>query len=171
MLSLLGWGLALPACSQDKSAHPGRDPAYDQMLRVLYRETVPLMQPAELAARLQRAPQSVLLLDARTPAEYKVSHLAGARLVDFDHFEQADFSGLPRDRTVVVYCSVGYRSERVGERLQTLGFATVRNLYGGIFQWVNEGRPVFNAKGATTNIHPYSALWSSWLSRGKPVYE
>ncbi|UOQ70558.1 hypothetical protein [Hymenobacter cellulosilyticus] len=47
----------------------------------------------------------------------------------------------------------------------------MQNLYGGIFQWVNEGRPVYNQQGLTKNIHPYSALWSPWLSQGTKVYE
>lgn len=162
--------LALGACGQQRPAAPGRNAGYDRLLRTLYRETVPLVQPAALAASLQQAPDSVTVLDARTPAEYRVSHLAGARFVDFATFEQNTFAGLPRNRPVVVYCAVGYRSERVGERLLALGFRDVRNLYGGIFQWVNEGRPVVNAQGPTADVHPYSALWRPWLTRGRPVY-
>lgn len=166
------WLLALPACSQDKAVTGNRPVSnYDRMLRALYSESVPLVQPAQLAATLRKAPNQVLLLDTRTPAEYQVSHLQGARFVDFETFEKQDFKDLPRDKPVVVYCSVGYRSERVGERLKALGFKNVRNLYGGIFQWMNEGRPVLNAQGPTQNIHPYSALWGTWLQRGTQVYK
>jgi rhodanese-related sulfurtransferase len=169
---MVAWGLcALPACGQDKSVPETVSPAYRQMLRTLYRETVPVIQAAALADVLRAKPQQVLLLDTRTPAEYRVSHLQGARFVDFDSYEQADFAGISRQQTVVVYCSVGYRSERVGERLKALGFQDVRNLYGGIFQWVNEGRPVYNAAGPTRQIHPYSALWSGWLRQGELVYK
>ncbi|TGE20151.1 rhodanese-like domain-containing protein [Hymenobacter elongatus] len=163
------WLFTLSACGQDAPA--GQSPAYDQLLRTLYRETVPTVQPATLAQELRKSPSTILLLDTRTPAEYGVSHLRGARFVDFDQYEQATFADVPRDRKVVVYCSVGYRSERVGERLQALGFKNVRNLYGGIFQWVNEGRTVYNHHGKTQNVHPYSALWSPWLTRGNKVYQ
>lgn len=163
--------LALPACGQDTSVPETVSPAYRQMLRTLYRETVPTIQAAALANMMQVKPKKVLLLDTRTPAEYKVSHLAGARFVNFETFGKNDFKGLSREQTVVVYCSVGYRSERVGERLKALGFRDVRNLYGGIFQWVNEGRPVYNAAGPTRQIHPYSALWSAWLRQGEQVYQ
>ncbi|RYU78249.1 rhodanese-like domain-containing protein [Hymenobacter persicinus] len=164
--------VTLPACSKERPAQQPAGPsaAYAQLLRTLYRETVPLIQPAELAA-LRRQSEAVVLLDTRTPAEYKVSHLRGARFVNFDHYEQATFADLPRDQPIVVYCSVGYRSERVGERLRALGFTHVRNLYGGIFEWVNEGHAVVNAQGPTQNVHPYSALWSAWLQRGNKVYE
>jgi rhodanese-related sulfurtransferase len=160
--------LTLPACGQDK---PASSPNYDRLLRTLYRNTVPVVQPTQLAATLTQKPGTVLLLDTRTPAEYRVSHLRGAQFVDFDSYEQNTFAGLPHDRPIVVYCSVGYRSERVGERLKALGFQDVRNLYGGIFQWVNESRPVYNQQGLTTDIHPYSALWSAWLNKGRKVYE
>ncbi|GAB2478682.1 hypothetical protein GCM10011375_18310 [Hymenobacter qilianensis] len=163
--------LTLPACGQNTSAPETVSPAYRQMLRTLYRETVPTIQAAALADLLQDKPKKVLLLDTRAPAEYKVSHLTGARFVDFSSFKKNDFKSFPRDQTVVVYCSVGYRSERVGERLKNLGFRDVRNLYGGIFQWVNEGRPVYNAAGPTRQIHPYSALWSVWLRQGEQVYQ
>lgn len=163
--------LALPACGQDASVPETVSPAYREMLRMLYRETVPTIQAAALADMLLAKPKKVLLLDTRTPAEYKVSHLTGAKFVNFDSFEKNDFAGLSRGQTVVVYCSVGYRSERVGERLKALGFSDVRNLYGGIFQWVNEGRLVYNAAGPTRQIHPYSVLWSAWLRQGEQVYQ
>jgi len=163
--------LTLPACGQDKPAGASSRAGYDQLLRTLYRNTVPVVQPAQLAATLSKHPATVLLLDTRTPAEYRVSHLRNAHFVDFNSFEQNTFADLPRNQPVVLYCSVGYRSERVGERLKALGFQDVRNLYGGLFQWVNEGRPVYNEQGLTTNVHPYSALWSVWLKSGRQVYE
>ena len=166
------WLLTLPACGQEKSAEQSKPiTTYDRLLQTLYRNTVPVVQPAQLAATLAKKPETVLLLDTRTPAEYRVSHLRGARLVDYDSFNKNTFADLPHERTVVVYCSVGYRSERIGEQLKALGFRDVRNLYGGIFQWVNEGRPVYNAQGPTKNIHPYSTLWSTWLKSGQQVYE
>ncbi|MCB2410282.1 rhodanese-like domain-containing protein [Hymenobacter lucidus] len=166
---LVLWLPALAACGTN--AQTGNNPAYDQLLSTLYHKTVHTVRPAALARELSKTPNAVLLLDTRTPAEFKVSHLRGARFVNFDEYEKATFADVPRDRPVVVYCSVGARSERVGERLQSLGFKHVRNLYGGIFQWVNEGRPVYNAQGLTPNVHPYSALWSPWLTRGTKVYE
>ncbi|PJJ60057.1 rhodanese-like domain-containing protein [Hymenobacter chitinivorans] len=167
--AFLAWGLLLSACGS--KAQTGDNPGYDRLLRTLYKNTVPVVRPAALAQELQQNPAAVVVLDTRTPAEYRVSHLPGARFVDFDTYEKATFADLPRDRKVVVYCSVGYRSERVGERLRALGFTQVQNLYGGIFQWVNEGRPVYNQQGLTQNVHPYSALWSLWLSKGNKVYE
>ncbi|GAB3587037.1 rhodanese-like domain-containing protein [Hymenobacter daeguensis] len=160
--------LVLGACRADDKAHP--DMLYHQLLRTLYHRTVPTVAPAALARELA-TPTAPLLLDVRTPAEFRVSHLQGARFVNFDSLAAEQLADVPRTRPVVVYCSVGVRSERLGEHLHALGFQRVRNLYGGLFEWVNEGYPVYNAAGPTANVHPYSAMWSPWLKRGKKVYE
>lgn len=160
--------LIFSACRQTDGDNPT---TYDRLLRTLYRNTVPVVRPAQLSRMLAEKPDAVLLLDTRMPVEYNVSHLRNARFVDFNSFEKNTFTDLPRNQTVVVYCSVGYRSERVGEQLKALGFQDVRNLYGGIFQWVNEGHLVYNTQGVTQDVHPYSPLWSPWLKSGHQVYK
>lgn len=173
--TISAWLLAgvsvLCACERREADQPtGPSRAYAGLLRTLYRNTVPTVSAAQLAKELG-TPQAPLLLDVRAPAEFKVSHLQGARFVHADSLATATLVGVDRDQPVVVYCSVGWRSERLGERLQALGFQQVRNLYGGLFEWVNEGHPVVNARGLTQDVHPYSALWSPWLKRGRKVYE
>lgn len=170
-ISLIFGLLTLSACgggTDDETATPGM--LYQQLLRTLYRNTVPTVPAAALAEELA-APRPPLLLDVRTPVEYRVSHLRGARFVAFDSIATAQFADLDRTQPVVVYCSVGVRSERLGERLYALGFRNVRNLYGGLFEWVNEGHSVVDSAGSTTNVHPYSPFWSPWLKRGRKVYE
>jgi hypothetical protein len=71
---------------------------------------------------------------------------------------------------VVVYCSVGYRSEKIAARLREMGFLEVYNLYGGLFEWVNRGNPVYRNEQATRAVHGYSWTWGIWLRRGKKVY-
>ncbi|MCR5886455.1 rhodanese-like domain-containing protein [Hymenobacter sp. J193] len=168
---LVGLASSLTACGQSA---PGSSPsmsAYDHMLRLLFKPTVPYIQSGELASLLQTKPEGVLLLDTRGSAEYRVSHLPGARFVEFNTFRKTDLSAVPRTRPVVVYCSVGARSEQVGAWLREQGFRDVRNLYGGLFQWVNDGHGVVNAQGPTDHVHPYSVVWRPWLKRGIPTYE
>ena len=53
-----------------------------------------------------------------------------------------------------------------------MGFENVRNLYGGIFQWKNQDKPVVDTKGIKTDsVHTYSKAWSKWLKKGIKVYE
>lgn len=108
------------------------------------------------------AEPALVLLDARTQAEFDVSHLAGARRVDPDA-EKLDLGKLPPETPIVVYCSVGYRSGAVARRLGAARFTRVYNLVGGIFQWANEGRPVYRGRERATNVHPYDRTWGRML--------
>ena len=113
-----------------------------------------------------------VFLDAREPREYAVSHIKGAIPVGYDHFAVENLPvGLSKNQPIVVYCSVGYRSEKVTEKLQKAGFTNVSNLYGGIFEWVNQDFPVVNQSGTTTNVHAYSRSWGVWLKKGRKVYK
>lgn len=121
------------------------------------------LSTAELAAWLRDpARPAPLLLDARTPEEYSVSHLPNARRIDFsspDAIQQ--LPAIPKDTAVVVYCSVGYRSSIFATRLREAGFTNVANLEGSLFQWVSEKRPL--ADGAS-QVHPYNARWGLLLT-------
>jgi predicted sulfurtransferase len=77
---------------------------------------------------------------------------------------------MPKDTPIIVYCSVGYRSEKVAEQIIAAGYTQVSNLYGGIFEWVNEEQPVYDTKGKTQKVHAYNKVWGVWLRKGKKVY-
>ena len=143
--------------------------SFDQQLESMYRRTVPLIRPSALDSLEQERP--VVLLDTRTPEEYAVSHLPNARFVDYDTFTPQEVDDIPKEAKVVVYCAVGYRSERVGEQLQEAGYEHVQNLYGGIFEWKNQGHDVVNPRGQPTDsVHTYNRRWSKWLERGVKVW-
>jgi rhodanese-related sulfurtransferase len=158
--------LELGACQPDKPAPPATtNVLYSTMLRGLLHQSVPFMSVAQL-----RQPASVLL-DTREAPEFAVSHLRGARLVGYDTFSLATVRDLPKDTAIVVYCSVGARSEKIGAQLQQAGFTNVRNLYGGLFEWVNENQPVYTADNQVTGqVHAYAPSWGIWLQRGQKVY-
>ena len=106
----------------------------------------------------------VYIFDAREEEEYLTSHIKGARYLGYKKFDEQKLAGVPKNAKVVVYCSVGYRSEKIGERLQKMGFTDVSNLYGSIFEWVNRGYPVVGQNGEPTRrIHTYNAKWSQWV--------
>ena len=136
------------------------------MLQGLVKGTVPFVSVAQL-----RHQPALVLLDTRAPAEFAVSHLRGARWVGYDEFSLAAVRDIPLDAPIVVYCSVGVRSEQIGAKLKQAGYTRVRNLYGGIFEWVNESQPVFtSANQPTDSVHAYSPTWGIWLQRGQKVY-
>ena len=150
------------ACGQHKN--------YEDMLSDMYRNTVPLISPDSLQKWLQTG-KSIVILDTREPGEYKVSHIQGARSVGYDKFKIGSVKDIPKNSKVIVYCSVGYRSERIGEKLKDEGFVDVYNLYGGIFEWKNRGLPIYDQDNQTDSIHAYSKKWGVWLKKGIKVYD
>ena len=122
------------------------------------------LSTTELATWLQKDSEpKPLLLDARTPEEYRVSHLFDAKLVPSD-LEDLKQEGINYSTPIVVYCSVGYRSTAIARQLQTMGYQNVFNLDGSIFQWVNENRAVYRAGETTDKVHPYDKFWQYLLS-------
>jgi rhodanese-related sulfurtransferase len=103
-----------------------------------------------------------ILLDAREPEEFAVSHIRGARLVDPD-LEDMRSLGIDRGERIVVYCSVGWRSGAFADRLREAGFRRVYNLEGGIFRWANEGRTLYRAGHVVRKVHPYDGTWGLML--------
>ncbi len=130
---------------------------------------VPVISVEDLAKLMEN--ENLVILDTRAPAEYKVSHLNNARFVDYDNFSLADVKDVSKNATVVVYCSVGYRSGKVGKKLTEAGYTKVYNLDGGILDWKNKGQKVYNPQGIVTDsVHTYNKHWSKYLTRGVAVY-
>ena len=144
---------------------------YHEKLKSIYKGTVPLMQPEALQEAMDRD-KELIILDTRSPDEYAISLIPKATFIDYDNFSGKEVEHLDKNSKVIVYCSVGYRSERIGEKMQEMGFKDVHNLYGGIFLWKNQGREVVTPKGTLTDsVHTYNKNWSKWLRNGTKVYE
>ena len=124
---------------------------------------VPSVTTPELASLLSGG-TDVILLDARAPEEYAVSHLKEARLAFSADEAAALLEAADPDAVVVAYCSVGYRSAALTEQLRARGFENVYNLQGSIFEWANEGRPVFRDGAAVAQVHPYDDAWGQLLA-------
>lgn len=156
----------LQGCSQNIPQNKPNtlNPEFDKKISSLLRFNIPLISVEELAKRQD----SLLLLDARAKEEYEVSHIKGARFIGYQEFQENKLKDIPKDQEIVIYCSIGYRSEKIGERLEDLGYKNVRNLYGSIFEWVNQGKPVVDKNGKQTDtVHGYNKNWSQWLDGTK----
>ncbi|MDU8885156.1 rhodanese-like domain-containing protein [Yeosuana sp. MJ-SS3] len=114
-----------------------------------------------------------VIIDSREVEEYNVSHIKNALPVGYDSFDLKTVTENIKDKNqlIVVYCSLGIRSERIAEQIQKSGYTNVYNLYGGIFEWKNADFPLYNLEGETNKIHGFSKEWSKWLKKGECVYE
>jgi rhodanese-related sulfurtransferase len=136
------------------------NPEYSKMLLGLMNFKVPLISVENLHRKINK----VHIFDTRSKAEFEVSHLPHALYLGFEEFDQTLLSEIPKNAELVLYCSVGYRSEQIGEKLIQLGFFNTYNLYGGIFEWANQRLPLANATEQPTHcVHTYNQAWSKWV--------
>ena len=125
-----------------------------------------------LARRLEDPKEPTpVLLDVRKPEEYAVSHLGGAIRIDPDMTDFSTLDRLDRNAPIIAYCSVGYRSSELANRLLEAGFTNVSNLEGSIFAWANAGRPVVRGDSVVQAVHPYNSLWGMLLNAELRSYE
>ncbi len=143
----------------------------DKLLKKWNLKNVPYISVETLALPKTKA----ILLDAREEKEYKVSHLKNAICVGYNKFNlKKTLNILPKDKNtkIVVYCSLGIRSEVIADKLIKQGYTNVYNLYGGIFEWKNNNFKVIDTIGNTTEkVHTFNKDWSKWLKKGKKIYE
>ncbi len=141
-----------------------------ELLKKHNTKSVPYISVQELAMPSTK----VIILDSREPKEYETSHIKNAVLVGYDYFNlESIVEKLPnKDEKIVVYCSLGIRSETIGEKLKKVGYTNVYNLYGGIFEWKNKNFSVFDSeKNETENVHTFNEAWSKWLLKGNKIFE
>ena len=138
-----------------------------ERIKVIARRAYPAVPQldTETLAGWMVAPQPPLLIDVRSTKEYAVSHLQGA--VNLQKAEQiAAAIQTHRPGRTVLYCSVGFRSSRLADILAAKGATNLWNLEGSIFQWVNEGRPIYCGEMAAQQVHPYGRRWAGLLKPG-----
>jgi len=142
----------------------------DKLLKKENKESIPYITIEELKTEKTE----VILLDSREQKEYETSHIKNAVCVGYDFFNIDSIQQiLPnKNSKIVVYCSVGIRSEDIGEKLKKAGYSNVYNLFGGIFEWKNKDMQVYDSKGKETeNVHTFNKQWSKWLLKGEKIYE
>ncbi|PPK87182.1 rhodanese-related sulfurtransferase [Neolewinella xylanilytica] len=133
-------------------------PPLDERLSTMVTADSASLSPAE-AKELSGA----IFLDAREPEEYALSHLPGARSLGYKDPTYSVLDGADPGTPLVVYCTIGYRSERMVEELKSRGFRHVYNLYGSVYAWLLAGNPVVNESGETDRVHTYNRKWGTYL--------
>jgi rhodanese-related sulfurtransferase len=166
-LSLAAALLFLGKCAPTYAQSNVEGSGYNLMLKTLLSHSVPEITVDSLNSIIS----SVQLVDSRELEEYKVSHIEGALFSGYNNFDSTIVDQLDPNRPIIVYCSIGYRSEKIAERLIEAGFTNVYNLYGGIFEWVNQSGDIVDEDGETNRVHAYSRTWGIWLKDGEKVYE
>ncbi|WP_316820312.1 thioredoxin domain-containing protein [Pedobacter gandavensis] len=96
--------------------------------------------------------KEALILDVRTPEEFKGGHLDQAKNLNiYDATFKEQISKLDKTQPVYVYCKAGGRSANAMKQMQELGFANVYELKGGIMAWEQNGLPLNNVEKPKTD--------------------
>ena len=147
----------------------GQTKEYVDLLNKTYDDKTPVITLDH--AREYVGEKGVYFLDTRESKEFNVSHIKNALNVGYDHFKLSTVSHIDKDATIIVYCSIGARSQTIAQKLIKAGYTNVQNMYGGLFHWANSGYPMVDSQSKSTiKIHGYSKEWSKWISKGTIVY-
>lgn len=87
------------------------------------------------AKRMMDSQERFILLDVRTPEEYRAKHIPTSRLLPLDRLEKEAHPSFPDSSIpIVTYCQSGGRSAEAVRILSRLGYENIYNL-GGIAGW------------------------------------
>lgn len=151
------WGTALTQTTEVKCINP----EFDQLVNNYLEYSVPTITVADA----YESKLNFVFLDARELEEYKTSHIQNAIHVGFDNFKlESLVPEIRKEDPIIIYCSIGYRSEKIGAILKANGYQNVFNLYGSIFEWVNQHHPVVDINGkSSSSLHTFNKKWSKWV--------
>jgi rhodanese-related sulfurtransferase len=124
-------GLAVLAHMTSVSAAPARD---EQAL-----------DPREALALIQKnkGNSSFVVLDVRTPDEFKEGHIEGAINVDYNSGGfKTELKELDNKKTYLAYCRSGNRVKGAVKMMRELGFTNIIRLNGDMIRWNSEKMPV-----------------------------
>jgi len=114
------------------------------VLSMLSPDTDSVVAPIE-AKRLIGLPASEkpVLIDVRTPGEWKEGRLSGAKHIDVSGPKfDAEIDKLPKEASYLLYCRSGGRSGMALSRMKAKGFTNIKHVSGGIGSWQAAGYPV-----------------------------
>ena len=149
------------------SAH-GQSDDYKKMLSQYYNDFTTISIKDALKHIQQK---DAMFLDVRNKDEFMVSHLENANQMNPDGSNIDELKNVDKSKLIIVYCSVGARSQSFGEMLEKKGFINVKNIYGGLFYWANMNYPMVDLKeNKTERIHGYNKDWGKWVKNGNVVY-
>jgi adenylyltransferase/sulfurtransferase len=95
--------------------------------------------PVELKKRLD-AGEDLFILDVREPNEYQINRIPGSTLIPLGELPRR-YQELDPNREIIAQCKMGGRSAKAQEFLKSVGFAKVKNLRGGILEWIEKVDP------------------------------
>ena len=96
-----------------------------------------------------RTQKDAIVLDVRTPQEFRHGHVPGAVNIDIsDPQFRKKIGELDKSKTYLVHCARGVRSARAAKIMSPMGFANLFDYHGGFDEWKKSGKPIEQAPPA-----------------------
>ena len=99
--------------------------------------------PQEAVELKKKEGDGLVILDVRTPGEFRQGHIPDALNVDY---HGSDFNGriggLDKTKAYLVHCQSGHRSSNAVKLMTELGFKTIYHLADGFAGWAEESLPI-----------------------------
>ena len=88
--------------------------------------------------------QGAFFLDVREPSEWDEYHAPNTTLIPLGQLSSR-LSEVPQDKTIVVICRSGNRSQQGRDILLSAGFTEATSMAGGVKEWYAKGYPIEGA--------------------------
>jgi rhodanese-related sulfurtransferase len=131
MSAIAATASAPPVCNEPTTAKT----LVDQTLHDIPRGFYGILKTDQLQAKM--AAENPLLIDVREPSEFRAGHIPGAMNIPLrDLSDRLD--EIPQDRSVVLYCSTGYRTGIGVMALHLLGYDNVQGYPPSYQGWLRD---------------------------------
>lgn len=110
-------------------------------------------------------PKNAILIDVRTPSEYRSEHIEKAINIPLDELSQHK-KPLEKYKTIYVQCKSGGRSTQACQQLNALNISGVINVEGGIGSWASEKYPTIKGKGGISIMRQVQIIAGSFVLLG-----
>ncbi|MBP6785789.1 MAG: rhodanese-like domain-containing protein [Verrucomicrobiales bacterium] len=92
---------------------------------------------ADYVVKVLSQKSDLIIIDVRPNQRFDAGHIPGALNAPFSDgtLDSTALAGIPRERSVLVYCDGGYRSRKALPSLRNLGFRSIYHLHRGFISW------------------------------------
>ncbi|MDC9719703.1 MAG: rhodanese-like domain-containing protein [Gammaproteobacteria bacterium] len=105
------------------------------------RKAAPSVSPQQ--ATVMSNGEDALLLDIRTPADFKAGHVIGAKNIPFaDLTKRITELEKHKDKPIIVICKTGQTASGAANVLKKAEFTNVHRMAGGMAEWTGQNLPL-----------------------------
>jgi len=156
VLGVLMWTLLVACAAAPPTDDADRKAKVEQMYAAVKADIKGVEDIAAKEVMEKLKTGEIVLLDVRSAKEMDVSRIPGAITAK----EFLDDRGKYKDKTVVAYCTIGYRSGKFAQQMQRQGIV-VKNLQAGLLGWTYAGGALIAPSGRQTNkLHLFGPDWN-----------